>query len=115
LSEKIVVSLGVSISQYLLMATAAISLLLLLALLWMNHRTPPLARPMVVLAPAGVLCPVDLVSRPSQAYDLRMPARAPPTFQCPSLPVSLDAPDREAVLETVLMVRCANDSAEVFR
>ena len=85
------------------MAIAAISLLALVLLLWMNHRTLPVARPLVVLVPAGVLCPVDLVSRRSRVYFLLTPARAPPASRLPSN------------LETLLMDACANDSAEVFR
>jgi len=106
-----VVILGVSTSQFLLMILAALSLLVFVALLWMNHRTPLVARPVVVLRQSGVLCPVDLVSRRPQAIALRMPARAPPTFPIPSIPLVLDAPDPVEAL----MDRRALDSAEMFR
>jgi hypothetical protein len=89
-SEKNVVFLGVSISQFLLMTLAALSLLVLTALLWMNHRIPDAVQPLVVLQQAGVLCPVDPVSRPSPVYSLRLPARAPPTFLLPSSFLNLD-------------------------
>jgi hypothetical protein len=101
-SEKIVVLLGVSTSQTLLVILAAFSLLVLTALLWMNHRTSVTASPLVVLQQAGVLCPVDSVSRHHQAHARQLPARAPPTI--PWLPIPNARPSKTV-----------DDSAEVFR
>jgi hypothetical protein len=110
-SEKNVVFLGVSTSQFLLMTLAALSLLVLAALLWMNHRTRRVAQPLVVLRQDGVLCPVDAASRPSPVYFLRLPARAPPTFLLPS---NFHHPDPDDS-GTPLMARPVADSAEDFR
>ena len=106
------VILGVSISQSLPLILAALSLLVLSALLWMNHRTP--SQPAVVLQLTGVLCPVDRISGLSQDFPLPMPARAPPTF--PSLPITQHAREHASDSGALLMmVRPVADSAEKLR
>jgi len=86
-----VVYLGVSTSQLFLPLLAA--LLVMVALLWMNHRIPPVVQRPVVLPLAGVLCPADSVLRSPAAIAVRMPARAPPTSHSPSIPLRLDSPN----------------------
>jgi hypothetical protein len=106
-----VVFLGVSTSQFLLMTLVALSLLVLAALLWMNHRTRRVVQPLVVSQQAPVLCPVDAASRPSPVYSRQLPARAPPTFLLPSNFYNPDPEDSG----TPLMARPVADSAEDFR
>jgi hypothetical protein len=72
--------LGVSTSQAIVVLLAALTLLALTTLLWMNHRTPVAQVPILVHVQTGVLCPADSVDRPFQTIPVRMPARAPPTF-----------------------------------
>jgi hypothetical protein len=110
-----VVFLGVSTSQVWLMAFAAFSLLLLATLLWMNLRTRPILRPLVVCNRPAVLCPVDSVALVSEAFVLRTPARAPPTFASPSNPVDLEHSNSGVISGSGLMDPRAQDSAEVFR
>jgi hypothetical protein len=91
-----VVFLGFSTWQ--LLVPAAVSLLVLGMLLWMNHRTGPAGKPVLVLPLAGVLCPADLVARSPGMMQIRMPARAPPTSHSPSAFQPLDDPCSGGVL-----------------
>jgi hypothetical protein len=114
-SEKNVVFLGVSISQWLIILPVAISLLVLMAVLWMNHRIPIAARPIFVAVQTGVLCPVQSVSPRLGVFTPQLAARAPPTFPDPSIVTPLEATALEIALVDSPAFRPVSDSAEAFR
>lgn len=77
--------LGISTLQTLVVILVVLSLLVLTALLWKNHRdSDNRARPVLVLADGGTLCPVDPVALPVRAIPVRPPVRAPPLSIAPA-------------------------------
>jgi hypothetical protein len=82
-----VVSPGISTSQILMVLPAALTLLVVATLLWMNHRAlVPATLPTAALLPCiGLLSPADPIFGSLLVIPAATPARAPPDFPSPCI------------------------------